>query len=168
MSWWTIPVEMSPVEAHIHADRRLAFQVLTAFGAKQADGGYSRVLKTEGQWRLVEFHQPVGNRMVSTVEWVLAKEPEEVHFIGARGPLKLLEDRFLLADVEGCTRFSYHSTIGLPGSLAGWLIARFRVKRIVERFMAEHVQELKHAIEERAKRSKVFPYRPCGLDTEGG
>jgi hypothetical protein len=47
VSAWIIPIRLEPVECHIHADRRLAFQVLTAFGAKQEDGGASRVLADE-------------------------------------------------------------------------------------------------------------------------
>jgi len=43
-----IPLRMEPVETHIHADRRSAFQVLTAFGASRSDGGSSTVLKDEG------------------------------------------------------------------------------------------------------------------------
>ena len=52
---WVIPVRMEAVETHIHADRRLAFQVLTAFGAGQPDGGSSTVLRDEGHRKLVEF-----------------------------------------------------------------------------------------------------------------
>lgn len=59
MSAWIIPIRLEPVECHIHADRRLAFQVLTAFGAKQEDGGASRVLADEGHRKLVEFVTPI-------------------------------------------------------------------------------------------------------------
>ena len=158
-----MPVRMRPVETHIHADRRLAFQVLTAFGARQADGGSSRVVKAENGRVLVEFHQVVGKRLVNTVEWVITKPPEEVRFLGVQGPLKLLEDRFLLADLQGCTQFSYESTIGVAGSIAGWLVARLYVKRIMERFMAEHAEKLKQAVEERARHSMVFPFLGCSL-----
>jgi len=48
-----LPIRLKPVELHIHADRRLAFQVLTAFGARQEDGGSSTVLKDEGDRKLV-------------------------------------------------------------------------------------------------------------------
>jgi len=43
-----IPIRLAPVELHIHADRWLAFEVLSAFGARQDDGGSSAVLKDEG------------------------------------------------------------------------------------------------------------------------
>ena len=55
-------IRLEPVECHIHADRRLAFQVLTAFGAKQEDGGASRVLADEGHRKLVEFVTPIAAR----------------------------------------------------------------------------------------------------------
>ena len=59
MSAWIISIRLEPVECHIHADRRLAFQVLTAFGAKQEDGDASRVLADEGHRKLVEFVTPI-------------------------------------------------------------------------------------------------------------
>src|SRR5207247_10855445 len=54
-----LPIRLRPVEIHIHADRRLAFQVLTAFGARQDDGGSSVVLKAEGDRRLVAFQSVI-------------------------------------------------------------------------------------------------------------
>src|SRR2546430_17656360 len=51
-----VGIRLKPIELHIHADRRLAFQVLTAFGTRQADGSSSLALKAEGHRRLVEFH----------------------------------------------------------------------------------------------------------------
>jgi hypothetical protein len=34
-----IPIRLPPVEVHINADRRLAFEVLSAFGARRVVGG---------------------------------------------------------------------------------------------------------------------------------
>ncbi len=61
MSLWVIPIRLKPADLHIHADRRLAFQVLTAFGARQEGGSSSRVLKDHGDRKLVEFHSVIGN-----------------------------------------------------------------------------------------------------------
>ncbi len=73
-----IPIRLAPVALHIHADRRLAFEVLTAFGARQEDGGASAVLRDEGDRKLVEFHSVIpvpgsGRKIYRTVEWVSAK-----------------------------------------------------------------------------------------------
>ena len=168
---WVIPIRMDPVEIHIHADRRLAFQVLTAFGTAQPDGTSSRVLRDEGQRKLVEFHALIPTaagrkKIYRTVEWVTLHEPAAIDFEGVEGPLDLLRDRFVLDDVAGCTRFRYESLFGLKGWIVGWLAARSRVKPLLGRFMREHTHQLKATIEERAKRSRVFPYRPCPIGTD--
>ncbi len=106
MSAWVIPIRLAPVEVHIHADRRLAFQVLTAFRAKQ-EAGAPPVLMDEGNRKLVEFHTVIGRRTYRTVEWVTLREPEEIRFEGVEGPLALLQDRFVLEEDQGCTRFRY-------------------------------------------------------------
>src|SRR5437870_8970796 len=94
-----LPIRLTPVERHIHADRRLAFQVLTAFGVRQEDGSSSMVLKAEGDRKLVEFHSVIptfrhgqkrGQKMYRTVEWVTLLEPEEIRFEGVEGPVDLL------------------------------------------------------------------------------
>ena len=159
-----IPIRMDPVEIHIHADRRLAFQVLTSFGAKQPDGGSSSVLREEGGRKLVEFHSLIptltgGKKVYRTVEWVTLHEPEEIGFQGAEGPLALLRDRFVLEDVGGYTRFRYESTFGSKGWIFGWLVGKLYVKPLLGRFMREHARRLKVTIEERAQRSRIFPYR---------
>lgn len=170
MSWWVIPVRLPPVEVHIHADPQLAFEVLTAFGAKLPDGASSRVLRDEGNRKLVEFHSSVPGflgrtKRYRTVEWVTLDPPNEVRFQGVEGPLDFLEDRFVLRDDgRGCTSFRYESTAGVKGWLGGWLIARTYVRWVLGRFMGEHTLELKRTIEERAMRSKVYPLPECEHD----
>ncbi len=167
---WVIPIRMDPVEIHIHADRRLAFQVLTAFGVKQQDGSASRVLREEEVRKLVEFHSVIpafrgGKTRVRTVEWVTLHEPEAIDFEGVEGPLALFRDRFVLEDLGGCTGLRYESTFGVKGGVFGWLRGIFYVRPLLRRFMHEHAHELKKTIEERAKRSRLFPYRECGTTT---
>lgn len=165
---WVIPIRMAPVELHIHADRRLAFQVLSAFGASQPGGGSSRVLRDEGGRKLVEFHTPIAvgsarTTLLRTVEWVTLHEPEAIDFEKVEGPLHLLRDRFILDEVDRCTRFRYESTFGVKGGLLGWLVGQLRVKPVLGAFMRRHAQELKQTIEERARRSRLFPFHPCGV-----
>ena len=167
-----LPIRLRPVELHIHADRRLAFQVLTAFGAQQDDGGSSAVLKAEGDRRLVEFHSVIptfgraqkrGRKIYRTVEWVTLLEPEEIRFEGVEGPLDLLQDRFVLRDLDGCTLFRYESTIGIKGGIAGWFKGRLLVRPTLSRFMRNHSLKLKQTIEASARESRLYPYRNCGL-----
>jgi hypothetical protein len=166
-----IPVQLPALEVHIHADRRLAFQVITAFGASPGlGGGRSRVLNQYEDGRLlVEFHTPAEgflgrHKVYRTVERVTLVEPERVEFEGVEGPLTLLYDRFQLQTEGNCTRLRYESQVGLRGWVLGWLIARFYVRPRLERLMRAHLEEMKEAVETRARRSKVYPQLPCAQE----
>ena len=104
-----IPIRVESEEIHIRADRRLAFEVVAGFGAAHGESGASsKVLRDEGQRKLVECRTPVKGlfgrtKVYRSVEWVTLHEPETIDFEGVEGPLQLLQDRFLLEDVEGCT-----------------------------------------------------------------
>ncbi len=157
---------MPPARIHIQAARRLAFEVVTAFGATK-DEHAPNVLRWESDGRLlVEFHTAVptlfgGSRRYRTVERVTLVPPERVEFEGVEGPLPLLRDRFTLDEVGGCTDFTYESTFGLKGWLAGWLLGQVYVRPLLGRFMRQHVEELKRTVEARAARSHVYPQPMC-------
>ena len=125
-----IPIRLQPLEVHIHADRRLAFQVITAFGAAGQEGeASSRVLSREEDRLLVEFQTPgpglFGRRKVyRTVEWVTAIEPERVEFETVDGPLSMMRDRFILEEQAGCTLLRYESEFGTKGWVAPECIVR--------------------------------------------
>ncbi|MFQ5860654.1 MAG: hypothetical protein ACE5IG_03780 [Dehalococcoidia bacterium] len=158
-----IPIRLPPMELHIHADRRLAFQVITAFGASvQESGASSRVLSREGGRLLVEFHTPghdlLGRkRLYRTVERVVPHEPEQVEFEAIEGPLSLMRDRFVLEDEDGCTCLKYESEFGVKGWVAGWLLGMLYVRPMLRRLMREHLAEMKEVIEARAAKSRVLP-----------
>ncbi len=167
-----IPIQLRHAEVHVHADRRLAFQVLTAWGGAGPDGKpTSRVIGEQDGRLLIEFRTPMSlfgrTKVFRTVEWVTLTPPERIDFEAAEGPLSILRDRFTLEDRGGCTRFRYESTIGVRGWLAGWLIGKLFVQAIMERFMRRHLAELKETIEARARRSKVYPQAPCREAMEG-
>ena len=167
-----IPITVEPQEVHVHADRRLSFQVLTAFGASaQESGASTKVLAEEKGRRLVEFHTPVrgllGRRKVHrTVEWVALHEPERIDFEGVEGPLPLLRDRFTLEAQGNCTLFRYESTFGVRGWVLGWVLGVLYVRPMMKRFMSRHLEEFKETIEARAKRSRVYPQLPCSEEAE--
>lgn len=171
MSFRVIPVRLPAVEVHIHADRRLAFQVAAAFSAGGTDPHAPKVLEEGADGRLkVEFHSLTptitgGHKRHRTVEWVTLHEPAAVEFQGLEGPLDLLSDRFTFEDVNGCTRFRYESTIGVTGWWAGWLVSTLYVRPLLRRFMREHTAELKETIEARAARSRLYPQVACAIDT---
>ena len=150
------------------------FQVVSAFGHEQLDGYSSKVLKDQGDRKLVEFHTPLkvaGNRhIVRSVEWVQLQEPEKIdfwlapeHAESSLFALSLLEDSFVLEEKDGCTEFRYESRFAAKTPLVGWLVAKLVMTRVMGRHMDEHVVEIKELCEARAIRSKVFPQRECGL-----
>ncbi len=163
------PIVLPPAEIHVHSDRRLAFQVLTAFGSGDSETGIPRpkVLEDRGDRKLVAFHTPIkllGRSIVfPTNEWVTLNEPEQIDFrlVPGTGPitggLKLLEDRFTLEDRKGCTLLRYESTFGIRWSWPGWILGKLLFAPVLRSFMQEHLDEVKITIEDRAKRSRVFP-----------
>ncbi len=167
MGLWVIPQAMPAASVHIQADRRLAFEILTAFGSAQT----SKVLERQSGRLLVEFHSRVRSgsgsaKIHRTVEWVMLRRPGEIEFVGVEGPLKLLHDRFLLSAVGGCTTLRYESTFGLPDSAVGWLIGRLYVRPMLRRFMEEHLLQVRETIEDRARRSRVYPWSGCDSPAE--
>jgi hypothetical protein len=147
MSLWVMPVSLPAVEAVIPAPPDAVFEWVTSFTKNTTQGG-SRVLSTEENGDLIcEFVSVVyglmGRRKVHrTIERVTLEPPAEVRFQGMRGPLDLLSDRFTLTPVEGGTLFRYESTVGLKGSVLGWLLCRTYVCVVLGRFMRDHVAKI--------------------------
>ena len=171
-SLWFIPVRLKPVETHIRADRRLAFQVLTAWGAKGPDGKpVSEVLEEAGDRKLIRFRTQVrgwfSTKTNSTTEWVRVEEPEHIHFEGHCGPLPVLRDHFALEAWGDCTSLRYESTFATHGSILGWIVSKIYVQPLLQRFMREHSIELKQTIEARADRSRTLPTPPCPHEEAG-
>ena len=171
---FVIPIRLQPIEVHIHADRRLAFQVITAFGASAQTGETStKVLSREADRLLVEFRIPVRGlfgrqKVYRTVEWVTPYEPERVEFDTVEGPTAMKRDRFILEELGGCTCIRYESECGIWGWVPGWLLGVLYVRPMLKRLMQEHLEEMKETIEARARRSKMFPQQPCTLEAVEG
>ncbi len=165
-----IPITISPFQVHIHADRRLVFQVLTGFGAAmQEAGASSKVLSQEDGRLLVEFHTPVRtlfgrSKDYRTVEYVTLHEPEQVEFDTVEGPLAMMHERFTLQDDGGCTLLRYDGKFGLIGWLGGWILGVVYVRPLLNRFMRRHMMDMKETMEARARRSRAFPLQPCAAE----
>jgi hypothetical protein len=160
MSWFcVIPIHVPPVETTIHADRRLAFSVLTAFDSvRPSEHGSLRVLERHGDRWLIEFETvyslPFGRGSTFvTKEWVTPQPPGQIEFTLAQpsGYLVLLDDRFSLVEDSGSTRFRYESTFGMRGSVIGWVFGKFVVEPLMRRHMRKHVNDMKQLIEARAR-----------------
>lgn len=163
-------IALPATEVHIRADRRLAFQVLTAWGAAGPDGKpVSRVLREEGAAKLIEFQTTIRGlfgrgKVYTTQEWVTVVEPERISFRGYEGPLAVLRDELVLEAVGPCTCLRYESAFALGGWYLGWVLGKLYVAPVMKRFMREHLGQLKQTIEARADRSTRYPQQ-C---THGG
>ena len=169
--WWRIPVRAA-LDLHIHADRRLAFEVLTAFDASAPGSeGSSKVLRRDDNGVLCEFHTPGKGlfwrpKVYRTVEYVTSQQPEWIEFNTVEGPLASMRDRFDLEDERGCTRLRFGSEFTMAGSVVGWLVGVLVVRPELKRMIRGHLQELKQTMEARAARSRVYPRYPCGEPVE--
>ena len=167
------PITLEPRSIHIQADRRLVYQVLTAYGQSGLDGYSTRVMEDRGDLKLVEFHTPLkvhnSTHVVRSVEWVRLTPPDRIDFWLAEGyeeksvfALSLLEDAFVLDARGGCTEMTYESRLAVKAPVIGWLLARLIIGPVMRRHMVEHLEEVKELCEARAVRSRVFPQGECG------
>jgi hypothetical protein len=60
-----------------------------------------------------------------------------------------LRDRISLTAEANGTRVRYESTVGLKGSVFGWILVMLYVKPVLQRFMRGHLQQLKERAEPR-------------------
>ena len=174
MGLWFISIRAPTAEVLVQADRRLVFQVLTAWGAASPDGrATSRVLKREGDRLYIEFHTPVrmlfGLKMVfRTLEWVTLEEPGLIDFETHKGAIPVLHCIWTLEEWGDCCRFKYDATFAAHGSVLGWVFGVLLLRPMMARMMREHLVELKGTIEARAARSRVFPQKPCPPEAAPG
>ena len=172
MGWWFMPIRLPTADIKLKADRRLVFQVLTAWGAAGPDGKpVSKVLREQDGRKLIEFKTAVrgvfGRPHVNTTqEWVRVREPERIDFHGHKGPMPVLRDRFTLEEWGNCCVWKYDSTYALHGSILGWIVGMLYVRPLLMRFMREHQEELQQTIETRASRSRQYPRQPCPGEEE--
>ncbi len=167
------PITLEPRSIHIRADRRLVYQVLTAYGQSGLEEYCARVLEDYGDRKLVEFHTPLkvgkSTHIFRSVEWVQLTPPARIDFWLAPGyeeksifALSLLEDAFMLDDRGGCTEMTYESRFAVKAPVIGWLLARLMMMRVMSRHMAEHLEDIRELCEARAVRSRVWRFGRCG------
>ncbi len=178
-----IPIDLPDQSIHIHAQRELAFEVISSFGGNggRLDGGsgvgsvnpkpMSVVLAEDGARMLVEFNSRVKVGPIvttwKTIEWVSPDKPESISFelVPDRGiiagGLRQLTDRFDFIKQGDCTLLTYRSSFGIRWSVGGWLVGKIIIGPIIKKHMVEHLVEVKVVIENRARRSRVYPQREC-------
>jgi len=170
-----IPIDLPDQSIHIHAPRELAFEMISALGSmsgdKSARAPMSKVLRKEADKMLIEFNTPLKLGPIATTwkttEWVTPMQPSSIDFELVptdgilAGGLRQLSDRFEFAEEGNCTVLNYKSRFGIRWSVGGWLLGIAVVKPIIKAHMIEHLDEIKEMIENRAKRSRVYPQLAC-------
>ena len=174
-----IPIDLPNQSVHIHAQRELAFEVISSFGAggmaagpaAGKDGPASVVLEEERDRMLVEFRSRVNIGPISTTwkttEWVSPNRPESISFELVpdsgiiKGGLRQLTDRFDFEEQGNCTVLTYRSRFGIRWSVGGWLLGKALIGPVIKKHMIEHLATVKETIESRAKRSRLYPHLEC-------
>lgn len=147
------------------APRPLVFETLSSFalndgaindGPQQEGQENARLIERDGNRLVMEFHSRDGRKTYQTLEEVILYPHERVTFRHLEGPLHRSQEQFDFADVRGGTRTTHNGEIecrmrGLPG--AGWLVARFYVKRHYQRLVLRHMNDLKNRVEAAATRA---------------
>jgi len=164
---WFIPITVRPVEVTIHSDRRLACEVLTAWGTtKVGDKPAARVMREQDKGQLIEFHTPIMsmlgvNYVARTLERVVVTEPKHISFEGVEGIVPRMICQFHIDEWGDCTRFRYETEFAIHGSVFGWIFGVTFVRLAMHSMMKKHSLEIKETIEKRASRSRVYPQKDC-------
>jgi hypothetical protein len=169
-----IPIDLPEQSVHIHAQRELAFEMISAIGEPNggsAAGDVPVVLEQEGDRMLVQFKTPLKlgpiSTMWATVEWVTPNVPSAINFELVSdsgiisGGLRELIDRFEFEEQGNCTVLRYKSRFGIRWSVGGWLLGKLLFGPIIKSHMIEHLAEIKEMVENRAKRSHIYPQHEC-------
>lgn len=190
-----IPIDLPDQSVHINAQRELAFEVISSFGAgagasssngmaggSGSGSGSQRpmsvVLEEDGSRMLVEFRSNLKFGPVSgtwkTTEWVSPEKPNSIDFELVpssgimSGGLRQLNDRFDFQEKGNCTVLTYKSRFGIRWSVGGWLLGKILIGPIIKKHMIEHLVEVKTMIESRASRSRLYPQVACDHFDESG
>jgi len=170
-----IPIDLPDQSVHIHAQRELAFEVISSFGTggsgRGSQGPMSVVLEEAGDRMLVEFRSRIKFGPISTTwkttEWVSPQKPVSIGFELVPdqgvlvGGLRQLTDLFEFEKDGNCTVLTYKSRFGIRWSVGGWLLGKVLIGPIIKKHMAQHLAEVKEMIENRARRSRLYPQVAC-------
>jgi hypothetical protein len=148
----------------IQASRSAVFRLISSFGDGDPDSSAhvardrpgeteegKTLLKRDGNRLLMEFRSRDGRKMYRTLEEVILYPDDRITFRHIEGPLNHSEEEFQFTDPDSGTTMTHDGEIEcrmhwLP--LAGWMVARFYVKRHYERLVLRHMNSLKEKAEE--------------------
>ncbi|MCH7737210.1 MAG: SRPBCC family protein [Chloroflexi bacterium] len=153
-------VTLKTQSVSIRAPRSAVFKLISSFGdivdggktpeAPDKDEEGNRVIERDGNRLLMEFRSRDGRKMYRTLEEVVLYPEERITFRHLEGPLHYSQEEFVFVEVDSGTTMTHNGVIEcrmhlLPG--AGWMVARFYVKRRYENLVLRHMNSLKDQAE---------------------
>ena len=144
----------------IQAPRSEVFRLISSFGDAEigeasgtSAGDFEEgktLLERDGNRLLMEFRSRDGRKMYRTLEEVMLYPEERITFKHIEGPLNHSQEEFQFTEDDSGTRMTHNGEIEcrmhwLP--VAGWIVARFYVKRHYERLVLRHMNSLKDQAE---------------------
>lgn len=156
--WGRSTHEVGPLVVRYDAPRELVFQQLASpyLGRTPKEMRERLEVVERGEDLVVAAHHTdLGRYTATTVEAVGFEEPERITFRHLRGPVPHAVEEFVLAETDdGGTELTYRGELGLDWGGAGRLAARRWVVPVWRKQVAEHLEAVKPAVEERAERRR--------------
>lgn len=147
---------LGPLVIRVDAPRELVFAHLTApyLGRVPREMRDKLEVLVRGDDLVVAaHHSDLGWYTATTVEAVAFEAPHRITFRHLRGPVPQAWEEFVLAETEdGATELTYRGQLGLDWWLAGRLAARFATVPVWMRQVSGHLEAVKPAVEEHARR----------------
>lgn len=163
---------LGPFEVAIQAGRDLVFEVIAApyLGRTPGSLGSSiEVLERSSDMVLALHRTPVGQNVVTTLETVRFRPPEEVAFRLVRGPVPHVVERFRLSETGPGTTLRYEGELAVDlwrfGRWWGSIVAG-RWESAV-RFSMEHVREISEMRAQAAHRRSDVPGSSSSVERKG-
>ena len=153
-------VKLRTQSLSIRAPRSTVFKLISSFGdvvdgAKPSEKPNmneegKRLIERDGNRLLMEFRSRDGRKMYLTLEEVMLYPEERITFRHLEGPLYHSQEEFVFTEADSGTIITHNGEIEcrmhlLPG--AGWMVARFYVKRRYEKLVLRHMKSLKETAE---------------------
>ena len=157
-------VRLSTQTVTIQASRPVVFKLISSFGDGDPDPSHrsagrptndieegKTLVERDGNRLLMEFRSRDGRKMYRTLEEVVLYPDDRITFRHLEGPLNHSQEEFQFTDTSFGTTMTHTGEIEcrihwLP--IAGWMVARFYVKRHYERLELRHMNDLKGRAEE--------------------
>ncbi len=155
------PIQLKSHTVLIDAPREMVYQKMTAFGRGRLQGDNnesSKVISRDGDTLVAEFKTKAGFFSYTTLEEITLEDGRRITFRHLKGPLAYAWEEFVFNDVEGRTELVHNGEfIWKRIPLLGWLAGKLYTKRVFERTIEKHMQQIKVTCNARAARSHVFP-----------